>query len=387
MKFTLTAQDFKRALNTCNEIAPATSAIAEEKTGVLITTSDTSVIFMSSDDTSAVSVEVPANVQAPGKALVRCISVTQSITASYQDTIFDGTSVEIDVESTPDQTLKVVGYNQAKESGRKSRVNRSFPLLNVDFFMETPKFDDSKSTKFPAFQFMDGLSKVGHAASKDSSKLHFNCINLNLLDEEVVFAATDGIQIAEFRKAAEVNGLRGSFILGLKFASVAAKLVNPGKFEFVDIYVEKDNFFLKSGGTVLVGTLLNTEFPKYDTYIKTDGLLKAVFPREDFLFYLQGMQPTVDAKSHRMVVEANSTGSASLSSSSVSGEAENSDLDVLTPEDFTLHFDSTLLQNAVRQLKGEEFDFYFTKDAKGVVLKCPKDNDFTAFVCTLKRVN
>jgi len=387
MKFTLAAQDFKRALNTCNEIAPATSAIAEEKTGVLIKTKENAVVFMSSDDTSSVSVEIPAQIQSPGKALVRCISVAQSVTASYQDVIFDGTPVEIVVESTSDQTLKIVGYNQPKEGGRKSRVNRSFPLLNVDFFMETPEFDTTKSTQFPAFQFMDGLAKVGHAASKDVSKLHFNCINLNLLDDQVVFAATDGIQIAEFRKAAEVKGLRGSFILGLKFANVAAKLVNPGKFEFVDIYVDKSAFFLKSGGTVLVGTLLNTDFPKYDAYMSTEGLTKATFPRDEFLFYLQGMQPTVDAKSHRMVVEANSNGSACLSTSSISGEAENSDLDVQTPTDFVLHFDSTLLQNAVRQLKGEEFNFFFTQDAKGVILKSPKDDDFTAFVCTLKKVD
>lgn len=387
MKFTLTAQDFKRALNTCNEIAPTSSAIAEEKTGVLIEAREDTVVFMSSDDTSAVSVEVPAEVQEAGKALVRCITVSQSVTAGFQDFIYDGSPVGVKVWTTPDQTLKVSGSNHPNENQRKQGVNRSFPLLNADFFMETPEFEDSKSTQFPAFQFMDGLATVGHAASKDVSKLHFNCINLNLLDDEVVFAATDGIQIAEFRKAAEVNGLRGSFILGLKFANVAAKLVNPGKFEFVDIYVEDSSFFLRCGSTTLVGTLLNTDFPKYDPYMDTSGLLKATFPTESFLLNLQGMQPNVDAKSHRMVIEANANGTANLSSSSVAGEAENSDLDVETPEDFTLHFDSTLLQNAVRQLKGDEFDFYFTQDAKGVVLKSPKDDDFTAFVCTLKKVD
>lgn len=36
MKFTIFARDLKRALSTCNEVAPASSSIAEEKTGVLI---------------------------------------------------------------------------------------------------------------------------------------------------------------------------------------------------------------------------------------------------------------------------------------------------------------------------------------------------------------
>ena len=120
--------------------------------------------------------------------------------------------------------------------------------------------------------------------------------------------------------------------------------------------------------------------------METSGLLTAIFPREEFLSVLAGMQPTVDAKSHRLVIEAGVGGTAALSTSSITGEAESSDLGVQTSEDFTLHFDSTLLQSAVRQLKGDEFEFYFTEDAKGILLKSPKDEEFKTFVCTLKKV-
>lgn len=386
MKFSITAQDLKRALNTCNEIAPASSAIAEEKTGVLLRTNGNSVVFMAFDDTSYVRVEVPAEVQDAGEALVRCTAITSTINASYTDVGFDGEPNRIKVETTAKGTLRLVGTNRVRE-GTNLPVQRNLPLLNAGFFVETPTFNNDKATHFPAFQFMDGLAKVSHAASKDNSKLHFNCISLSLGDDEVVFAATDGIQIAEFKKAAEVKGLRGSFILGLKFATVASKLVNPGKFDTVDIYVEDEKFFLKSGGTVLVGTLLNTEFPKYAPYMETKTLKRSIFPTEDFLSILQGILPSVDAKSHRMVLSAEKAGTATVSTSSITGEAESSGLAVETPEDFTLHFDSTLLHNAIRQLKGKDFEFYFTGDAKGVVLKAQKDDDFKAFVCTLKKVD
>ncbi len=385
MKFSIAAQDLKRALNTCNEIAPASSAIAEEKTGVLVRAEGENAIFMSSDDTSYIRIEVPAKVQEDGEALVRCTAVASSVLATFEDFGFDGEPNIVKLETTPKPTLKITGANKVAEKKSLNHV-RNFPLLNVGFFIETPEFDNTKATQFPAFQFMDGLAKVSPAASKDNSKLHFNCISLTLTDNEVVFAATDGIQIAEFKKAAEVKGLRGSFILGLKFASVAAKLVNP-TLDAVDMYVEDDNFFIKSGGTTLVGTLLNTSFPEYGPYMITEGLKTAIFPREPFLSVLAGMQPTVDAKSHRLVIEAEAEGTAALSTSSITGEAESSDLDVETPEDFTLHFDSTLLQSAVRQLKGEEFEFYFTNEAKGVLLKSPKDDDFKTFVCTLKKVD
>jgi len=385
MKFSISAQDLKRALNTCNEIAPASSAIAEEKTGVLVRVEDESAIFISSDETSYVRVEVPAKVQKTGEALVRCLPVASSVSATFDDFGFDGEPTIIKLETTSKPTLKISGSNRVREGKALNHV-RNFPLLNVGFFIEPPVFDEEKATQFPAFQFMDGLAKVSPAASKDNSKPHFNCISLTLTDNEVVFAATDGIQIAEFTKAAEVQGLRGSFILGLKFASVAAKLVNPA-LDVVDMYVEDDNFFLKSGRTTLVGTLINTSFPDYTSYMQTDNLLTAVFPREAFLSVLSGMQPTVDAKTHRLVIEADASGRASLSTSSITGEAESSDLDVETPESFVLHFDSTLLQASVRQLKAEEFELYFTQDTKGVLLKSPKDDDFKAFVCTLKKVD
>jgi hypothetical protein len=61
-------------------------------------------------------------------------------------------------------------------------------------------------------------------------------------------------------------------------------------------------------------------------------------------------------------------------------------LDVETPLDFVFHVDSVLLQNATRQLKGDVFDLYFadSTNARGLVLKSEKDEDFRAFVCTLK---
>ena len=305
--------------------------------------------------------------------------------ATFEDFGFDDAPTMVSLVTTSKSTLKISGGNRMSE-GQTLKHVRNFPLLNSGFFIEAPEFNEELSTEFPSFQFMDGLSKVSHAASKDASKLHFNCIQLTLTDTEVVFAATDGIQIAEFRRAAEVKGLRGSFILGLKFATVAAKLVNPA-FDHVDMYVERDQFFLKSGGTVLVGTLISTSFPDYASFMEVTGLELAVFPQDAFMKVLQGMQPSVDAKSHRLVVDAFKKGTASLSTSSISGEAESSDLTVTTPEDFTLHFDSMLLQNSLRQLKGDKFEFYFTQDARGVLLKSPKDTDFKAFVCTLKRVD
>lgn len=385
MKIVVVAQDLKRALNTCNEIAPASSAIAEEKTGVLVRAAGETAIFTSSDDNLGVRVEVPAKVKEPGQALVKCGSVASSVSATFDDFGFDGEPNSVRLETTEKDTLKVAGGNRVAEGKTLNHV-RNFPLLNSGFFIEAPEFEDDKATQFPALQFMDGLAKVGHAASKDTSKLHFNCIQLTLTDGEVVFAATDGIQIAEFRRAAEVKGLRGSFIFGLKFATVAAKLINPA-LDFVDLYVDDNQFLLKSGGTTLVGTLISTSFPQYGPYMDTTDLQLAVFPRDAFVSVLQGMQPTVDAKSHRLVVAARESGTASLSTSSVTGEAESSDLEVETPEDFTLHFDSMLLQNSVRQLKGNAFEFYFTPDARGVLLKSPKDDDFKAFVCTLKKVD
>ena len=388
MKFSISASEIKRALNTCNEIAPASSSVAEEKTGVLISAKGDTVTFVASDDASSARVSIPAKVTKEGEALVRCSDVANSIAATFE---YDESQLKVEISAAT--TLKISGSNRTS-TGKFLNHVRSFPLLNVGFFVETPVFDPKQATEFSAIQFQDGLSAVSHAASKDTSKLHFNCISVTFNDDDVVFAATDGIQIAEFRKAAQVKGLRGSFILGLKFANVVSKHVadvlraEDTENRAVLIYVEGDNFFMQSAETTLVGTLLNTSFPDYSSYLETTDKLVAVFTREDFLSILQGMQPTVDAKSHRMVIDATAKiATAVLSTSSVTGSGESSDLDVETSEDFVLHFDSVLLQNSVRQLKGEIFELFFTQDAKQVILKSPKDDDFTALVCTLKKVD
>lgn len=339
MKVIVSARGLKKALNTCNHIAPVSSAIADEKTGVLVTAKDNAVFFTSFDETSSVRVEVAAQVEEAGEVLVSCDAVSRSVVATFQDAGYDDKQTMVKLETGKNATLKVTGTNRISE-GKSLPHTRNFPLFNPAFFVDPPLFDESKTTQFPVFEFMDGLDKVAHAASKDTSKLHLNCISLNLTDNEVMFAATDGLQIAEFRKAAEVQGLRGSFILGLKFASVAAKVVNP-QLDVVDLYVEKERIFIKSGGTVLVSSLLNTTFPDYGPFMETKGLSKAIFPREEFLSVLSGMQPTADATTHRLVIDASSSGTAILSTASAYGEAESSDLEVTTLEDFVLHFDST----------------------------------------------
>ena len=218
-------------------------------------------------------------------------------------------------------------------------------------------------------------------------------MSVTFTDNEIIFAATDGVQIAEFRKTAQVptEGLRGSFILGLKFANVVSKHVadthRERQGEVVGSYVDGNNFFLRSAETVLVGTLLNTTFPDYSSYLQLEQKHVAVFQTENFLEVLSGMQPTVDAKSHRVVVDAKKAGTATILTSSISGEAESEDLVVETPESFVLHFDALLFQNSLRQLKDEKFEFYFSDEASHVILKSPKNDDFKALVCTLKPVN
>lgn len=386
MKFSVDASDLIRALATCNEIAPLKSVVADEMTGVLIRTLKDSVIFMASDDNSSVSVEVPAEIKEKGEALVRAAPAHAVVSASYQEEGFDGTPNRVTLETTSKNHLKSTGVNRVRE-GKNHPITRNFPLLNAGFFVETPLFDDRKITQIPSFSFLDGLTKVAYAAEKDSSKAHMSCINLSLTDTEVVFAATNGIQVAEFRQAAEVQGLRGSFVLGLKFANVAHKLVNPNRFEFVDIYIENEKFFFKQGGTVLVSSLVDTSFPDYSRYMDTSGLYKAVFPREDFTAVLAGMQPSVDAKSRRILMRASNDGTATLSTSSINGEAESTGLDVSTPEAFDFDFDASLLQSATRQLKGEYFDFYFQPKALGVIMRSSKEDGFKAYLCTLKKLD
>ena len=164
MKFTILAKDLKRALNTCNEIAPASSSIAEEKTGALVRALEKSVVFMSSDETSYVSVEVPAKVKEQGEALVRCGAVSSSLTATF--TVDEN---EITVETTDKATLKVTGVSTVKHS-------RTFPLLNAGFFVETPEYTEKKASQIKALDFQDGVQAVAHAASKDTFQLHFRHI-------------------------------------------------------------------------------------------------------------------------------------------------------------------------------------------------------------------
>lgn len=384
MKFSITAHALKKALDKCNQIAPSSSDVAEARTGVLICAENNQVIFTACNDTLSIRVEVPAEISEAGEALVKCGPVSSVISATYRDKSFDGKDNFVTINTTPKGMLRAVGSDTISE-GRTLNYSRNFPLLQAGFFSEVPVFESKKATKFPALEFMDGLSLVSHAASKDASKLHLNCICLTLTDEEIIFAATDGIQMAEYRKAAKVQGLRGSFILGLKLASIASKVIDPN-LEFVNLYVENDQIFIQNGHFTLIGALLTTKFPDYAPFMDTSKYNKAKFSTQEFLSVLAGIQPSVDSETHRLVLDAKKSGTATLSTSSITSEAESSDLGVSTPLDFNLHFDSVFLQNATKNFPGEEFGLHFEPNGPGVLLFSDSDPGYKTFVCTLKKV-
>lgn len=384
MKFKANVQDFSDALKHCNAVAPTKSAVSTELTGVLIRALEDRVVMMASDDggVNSVRIEFPAQVQVPGEALVRAAYTFQQVLACFKPDSNEGANGTVVVEKTSKNRLHISGFSP---EGKPRKFEPH--LMNAGFFIETPTFEPSKATQVLSFNFMDGLNKVAYAASRDANKVYMHCINFTLTDRDVVFAATDGTQIAEFKQAAEVQGLRGSFILGLKFAVVAPDLINPKNHDYVEVYADGDRFFFRQGGKVLVSNLVNADFPDYAGLMGTEGLIRVLFPREQFLNELASVQPSVDVRNHRMVLTASADGTATLFASSSEGEAESSGLDVQTPQDFELHFNAGRLQSGVRQLKGDHFEFYFGENSPGVVLKSEKEDGFRAYVCTLKKMD
>lgn len=395
MKFIISSADFKRALRICSEVAPVTSTVSEEQTGVQITTGDKKVRFFAVNALfSELVVEVPADVLEAGDILVRCAKLYTSVNTTFKE---EGTSDDpnlLTVELSGENKLRVQGVSHVSDKGRRISSFCVLPLLDLSFFYEPLKpFDRTRAVQIPSSVFVEGLSKLAQSVlSNPQLKPKYAIVSVSFEDNEIQMLATDGLRIGRYRKPALLVGDSAdsiSFIINSSLASVANRLL-PVDNTPLQFYVEDDRLVLLTqldGLTVQLSTALsNAEFPDCSSYLQTENRLLAIFPNAVFLSLLQSAITLMDKTSHRVIISADKQGAATITASSADGHSENSDMEVQTPEDFEIHFDVSLLISGIRLFRGEKFNFYFNPKTANVIMQDSVDDTFTFLVSVLKKM-
>lgn len=185
--------------------------------------------------------------------------------------------------STKTVTLQTTGASVEVIS---SKTKSLFQTISADEF---PKLYDKKGTMIASIDlksFQDALSGVILAVSTETSRPALSGLLLRPESDGFLIVATDGYRLS-LRKHVSTDGQMpegtSSLIIPARVMREASSIKDEdGKLELY-ILPESNQILFQQGGSVMVGRLIEAEFPNFEKIIPTDHSSKINVNREELL--------------------------------------------------------------------------------------------------------
>ena len=202
-----------------------------------------------------------------------------------------------------------------------------------------------------------------------------------------LLVATDGYRLS-LKHTTAGQGITGDIASFILPARVFRELLSVKEEEAGDItmYVAKENnqVIFRHGNTVLIGRLIEAEFPNFEKIIPTESSSQIMFDREEILSAVKicsiFARETANIikfslRKDRLIV---SSQTPSLGENTVEVEAK------LTGEENEIAFNARYLQDALSQIDAQELVFEMTGPLNPGVFKVKDDQSFLHLIMPIR---
>jgi len=235
----------------------------------LIEAKEGKLIISATDLEIGITIDVPAKTEKTG-----AITVSAKTLVEMMGTISSG---KISLETTAEGLFL--------KGEREEVVFQTAPVE------EFPKLYEDKGKQILVLKksvLIEDLSKVVFAASPDSERPALSGVLIKEDGDGYLLVATDGYRLS-LKKDALKNAKKTqpqnetAMLIPSRVIRELIQMEKEAEEEEVRVYAskEKNQIIFSQGDTVLVGRLIEAEFPKYEKIIPTDFSTKTIFERED----------------------------------------------------------------------------------------------------------
>ncbi len=260
MKAEFLVENIEQYLSSLSKALPSHSPVPV-LLNVLIEATEHGLFFSATDLELGIKIKVPAKIEAEGAITVpgkQFIEIISSLPKGKVDLSLEGESL----------TLSSTGGKMILQTIPKE---------------EFPNLFEEKGEKvytFDAAELKDIFSKLVFASSDDDSRAELTGIYIVQKEDHVDFVATDGYRLSMKRIAnKEILEEDNGIIVSSKFIAEALTLTS----EKIDFYVygPGNQVILETENIVIVGRLIQGNFPNYERVIPESGATKVVIDVED----------------------------------------------------------------------------------------------------------
>lgn len=263
MKVTILTNNLQGKLSFLNHAVSPKSQLPV-LLNILIETKDKAIRVSATDLEIGVETIIPAEIEEEGSITVPAKTFTELINSLTTDSI---------TLLARDNTLEVVS----------KRTKSVFQTIGKDEF---PKLYEEKGEKIATLQEKDikkDFLSVVFAASQDTTRPALSGVLVRREDEGFLLVATDGYRLSLKHYKVSNDGviINDSFIVPARvFKELSAIKEEKNDVEMF-IAQGSNQVLFEQGNTVLVGRLIESEFPRFEKIIPSDFSVSVSFDREE----------------------------------------------------------------------------------------------------------
>jgi DNA polymerase III subunit beta len=257
---------------------------------------------------------------------------------------------------------------------RAGRSNTKMVGMARANFPGLPTFPATGMVKIPAQTLRSMIGRTIFAISNEESRYTLNGGLMVLKAESMIMVATDGHRLAHIEKQGESFEVSGEnkTLIPKKAMSEVYSLLQNSDVEFVEFAKDESTLFFRIGERLLTSRQLTGQFPNYEAVLPKETTKSVVVHGSDLNTAIQRVAQFADERSRaiRMKLEKNEL---KISSSSTdSGESEDSIETAYTADPLTIGFNSEYLIDFLKASSGSDVRLEF-KDAQSAGQMRPEE--------------
>ncbi|MEO5937104.1 MAG: DNA polymerase III subunit beta [Terriglobales bacterium] len=229
---------------------------------------------------------------------------------------------------------------------RSGRSNTKMVGMARANFPALPAFPENLALKLPAQVLRTLISKTIFAISTEESRYTLNGALMVIKAESLTMVATDGHRLAHIENtAARFAGVSGEMktLVPKKAMAELYSLLNSADVDTIDFAKDDSTLFFRIGGRVLTSRQLTGQFPNYEAVLPKDNSKSVTLRCEDLAAAIQRVAQFADERSGAIRVKLEKGELRVSSSSTETGESEDSIETAYDAEPMTIGFNSQYL--------------------------------------------
>ena len=228
---------------------------------------------------------------------------------------------------------------------RSGRSNTKMVGMARSNFPSLPVFPTTGMVKIPSLALRTMIGKTIFAISNEESRYTLNGALLVLKPESLVMVSTDGHRLAHIERQGGKYEISGEMktLVPKKAMSELYSLLQSTDAEEIEFAKDESTLFFRIGGRLLTSRQLTGQFPNYEAVLPKDNDKSVTIRTDEFMQAIQRVAQFADERSQAIKVKLEKDELRISSSSTETGESEDSIVTAYTGETVIIGFNSQYL--------------------------------------------